>query len=115
VLADLFVPGSPPLLPGDAVGVEKVNKWREYLVQSLHVVEQVSEDTSLGCDFCFAIEPERVQTSDLDNFCVPAAQALGYALFGDVNQARRLVDLHAIKAAADVSNPLGTRVQVWAE
>lgn len=115
LLAHTFVPGSPPLWPGDSVGATKVMKWREHLVQSLQVTKQTDVSMPLGCDFHFAIEPDRMQTSDLDNFCVPAAQAVGCALFGDVNQARRLVDLHATKKEITGGNQLGTRVRVWPE
>jgi len=115
LLAHTFVPGSPPLWPGDSVGATKVMKWREHLVQSLEVAKQPDVSMALGCDFHFAVEPDRMQTSDLDNFCVPAAQAVGRALFGDVNQARRLIGLHATKMGVSGDNQLGTRVRVWQE
>jgi len=54
-----FVPGSPPLSPGDSAGATKVVEWREQLIQSLYVAKQADVDMLLGCNFRFAVPEPR--------------------------------------------------------
>lgn len=110
-LIDIFMPGSPPLWPGDSVGQQKVIEWRAALQRRVQIPDLLSNQ-SLTIDFQFIIEPVRFQTADLDNFCVPAAQAVVYAVFGHHRHAPRISDIHAIKVMARSENDIGVRVQI---
>lgn len=112
-LAHALVPGEPPLWPGDRAGAERVREWQALLQQRLQRPSSITSKTLLGVDFRFAISPQRMLISDLDNFCVPVAQAVCYVLFGDFRHPQNITELHATKALAPSSGELGTRVRVW--
>jgi hypothetical protein len=107
-----FVPGSPPLWPGDAAGQRKVNDNRIGYTQHLELIRQVPSDTYLGAWLQFVIEPERMGFSDLDNFCIPATQALCHHVYGQRNTTR-IVELQASKRAAGYGDPVGVHVAAW--
>ena len=111
--ADIDIPGSPPLWPGDARGQARVLQWREFAVERLASVRQsFRRDAKIGLHFGFRIEQSRLRTSDLDNFCIPAAQAVSYSLFGDGRRAN-ILELAATKQVARPDSDVGTRVRVW--
>ena len=59
----------------------------------------------------FQIEPERMKSSDLDNFCVPAAQAVVQAVFGDLNRGQSIQEISAEKVATSADS-YGVAVEV---
>ncbi len=113
VTARAFVSGSPPLWPGDNVGAEKVRRWREMLQAALQVIKPVHPGAALALDLRFVIEPDRMTSSDLDNFIVPAAQAVCFALFGSFRYPQSVVELHATKEAISAGQQPGVHVRVW--
>jgi 8-oxo-dGTP pyrophosphatase MutT (NUDIX family) len=118
-LADLFVPGSPPLYPGDQAGVIRVQTWKEafrqLLASQIHLPLDEASTARICAAFDFAIEPERMMRADLDNFCHPAALATGTLLLGQAFATRNVIAFHGTKRLATSLNPLGTRVRLWRE
>lgn len=119
LIVDLFVPGSPPLYPGDQAGVERVRAWREHLRQLLASRMPLpladAATTRLGAAFDFTVEPARMKTADLDNFCHPAALAVGALLLGQPFATRNLVALRGTKREATDMGSVGTRIRIWRE
>jgi hypothetical protein len=107
---DVFVPGSPPLWPGDGAGQRKVLAARELMRDAIPAGVQMP--SALCLDFTFMIEPARSKSSDLDNYCVPAAQNVCAVLYGNVRQGVVIVELTARKILADALRDVGTRIRV---
>ena len=108
---EAFIPGSPPLWPGDEAGQRKVVAWRTRRRAMLTPAVPPPCQTRLALAFRFQIEPERMNSSDLDNFCVPAAQAVVQALFGDLSCGPSIQEIAAEKVATSADNH-GVAVQV---
>jgi len=110
-VVEAFIPGSPPLWPGDEAGQQKVVQWRDRIKRVLRPSEPPNSQTQLAVTLRFQIESERMNTSDLDNFCVPAAQAVVQAVFGNL---RRGTAVEEIAAEKIVTSPdkYGVAVQV---
>ena len=108
---EAFIRGSPPLWPGDEAGQRKVEAWRTRSKAVLIPAVPPPSQTRLALAFRFQIEPERVNSSDLDNFCVPAAQAVVQALFGDLSRGPSVQEIAAEKVATSADN-CGVAVQV---
>jgi hypothetical protein len=95
------------------VGGQKEVAWREQLHRHLALPAPLGTDTLLAADLRFVIEPSRMRTSDLDNFVVPVAKALCYALFGTFRLPQRLIAVHATKEIATSPSDVGVQVTVW--
>jgi hypothetical protein len=106
-----FIPGSPPLWPGDKAGQQKVLEWRRRVERVLRPSMGPDPQTRLAITLRFQIEPGRMNTSDLDNFCVPASQAVVNALFGDFSHVAAVEKIAAEKVATS-PDQYGIRVQV---
>ena len=108
---EAFIPGSPPLWPGDDAGQQRVVQWRNRIKDMVRSIEPPDWRTRLSITLRFQIEPERMNTSDLDNFCVPASQAVVNALFGDLSH---VAAVEGIAAEKVVTKPdqCGVTVQV---
>lgn len=119
LLADVTVPGRPPLYPGDQTGVGKVRDWREafatQLAATLHQPLPDAATARLGAAFDFVIEHDKMEQADLDNFCHPAALAIGALLLGEKPVAQHVVTFRATKRAAATPDEIGTRVRLWRE
>jgi|GEM_PF-2492762 hypothetical protein len=111
---DVTIPGSPPLLPGDARGAAKVAAWHLQFKEGIRVQLPQAPTSNLDVRFDFIVEPNRFSTSDLDNFCVPAAQSVGIALGNNPARSDRIHRVTATKTLASVDVPAGTRVRVGA-
>jgi len=109
---DAFIAGSPVLWPGDAAGQAKVRAWREKLTAELDSSSRV-RCRELGAQFTFDIEPHRMTTSDIDNFCIPAAQSLCAGIHGDMRHAPAMTALYAAKRAAAPNASVGVHVRAW--
>ncbi len=103
-----FVRGSPPLLPGDRTGQQKVVAWRYQLQQQISALKHEPPTGPFSLSLSFHIESSRMLSSDLDNFCVPAAQAASLAMTGSFHSSAKLRRLAAEKTEA--KNSLGTQV-----
>ncbi len=103
------VPGSPPPWPGDAAGQARVLAWKETL--KTIAGHQPIAPCEVAAGFNFNVEAERFRRSDLDNFCVPAGQAICEVLFGGVGQQSRLVEIRSSKGLA--SGAPFTHVSAW--
>ncbi len=112
-IAELFVPGNVPPLSGDAAGQVRVIQWRGAIQAGVRMVQPVGPDTEISVAFDFGIEPNRARRTDIDNLCVPAAQAVCSAVFGDLRHGHKLVALRATKSVAGGFGALGTHVRIW--
>jgi hypothetical protein len=112
-LASLFLPGRPPLWPGDQAGQERVLRWRAQCAEVLRAPSPLAGGTLLYVALDFALEPARLRRADLDNLCVPAAQAVAFALFGDLRHAPSITSLRATKRPAGDTDAVGVQVSVW--
>jgi len=108
---EAFIRGSPPLWPGDEAGQRKVEAWRTRCKAMLTPTAPPPSQTRLALAFRFQIEPEGMNSSDLDNFCIPAAQAVVQALFGDLSSGPSIQEIAAEKVATSADN-YGVAVQV---
>jgi hypothetical protein len=109
-ILDLVVAGSPPVWASDGAGQRKVLAARELMRDAIPTGLQVP--TALCLDFTFTVEPARFMSSDLDNYCVPAAQNVCAVLYGNVRQGVVIVELTARKVLADALHDVGTRIRV---
>lgn len=98
--AEAFIPGSPPLWPGDQVGQQKVVDWRRRFQEYL-AFPPLPEHTLLDVSFVFDVETTRIERCDLDNLCVPAAQGVALAAFRDLKFVPRIQCIVADKNAAE--------------
>ena len=108
---DAFIPGSPPLWPGDQAGQRKVQAWRTLSRPMLTPSGCPPSQTRLGISLRFQIERGRMMSSDLDNFCVPAAQAVVQAVLGDLNRGQSIQEISAEKVATSADS-YGVAVEV---
>jgi hypothetical protein len=111
LLFDLDLPGSPPLWPGDHAGQVKVLAWREKLSALLGNSRILLSGARLAVDLRFQIEPSRFATSDIDNFVVPAAQAIAYGLTDSFRGATQIDEIRATKEVA--STGYCTRLRIF--
>lgn len=95
-----LVPGSPPLWPGDQAGQQKVVEWRNRIERMLKPSQPPNSQTRLAITLRFQVEPERMNSSDLDNFCVPAGQAVANAVFGSLRHVTAIEEIAAEKLVA---------------
>jgi hypothetical protein len=108
-LVAAFVPGRVPLWAAPEAGAPCYAAYK----QAFAGTPLLPPDQDVGAHWRFVIEPGRMRSADLDNFCVPAGIATCYALFGDLKHPQRLIELYATKEAAPTADALGTHVQVW--
>jgi hypothetical protein len=106
VLVDVSITGSPPLF---ATNAQKERAWREQLVAKVGNPIAVAPTTPLAASLVFNIEPSRMKSADLDNFCVPAMTALKVISLS----ARSVVELYATKRVAGESTELSTQMRIW--
>jgi len=93
-----------------AANMQKELEWRKLLQAQVGQPIDSKSTTQLATSIIFTIEPSRMKSTDLDNFCVPALtglKAIGLS-------ARNVVELHAIKQAADENTGISTQMRVWA-
>jgi hypothetical protein len=112
-LVAAIVPGEPPLWPGDAAGQVRVLDWRQraaVICGTAHIRPEGPVEAHLE----FVIGETRMRTSDLDNFCVPAGQALAAIAFGDSRSGTRIARMVASKRVAVGAELPHTRLEVFA-
>jgi hypothetical protein len=111
-LSSGWVPGDPPPWPGDAAGQRRVLAWRAALAASLPKPTEPPE--SIGVSFEFVVRKGEMQRTDLDNLCVPACQAVGLLVFGDLRHPNAIASIRATKRQASDPTSVGTKVEVRA-
>ncbi len=107
LLVDATIAGSPPLF---ASNMQKELAWRKRLRAQVMLPIAIPPTTRLAAGVIFTIEPSRMISADLDNFCVPAMTGLKTIALS----ARNVVELHAIKQIAGESDELSTQMRIWA-
>ena len=110
-VVDVDVPGSPPLWVNNKA---KELAWRADLIKRV-TKENPPSVNRFTADFQFRIEPEKMQSADIDNYVVPAAQSTTVAMLRSVYLGTKLTALSATKCVAGPDRPIGTRVRVWSD
>jgi len=105
-LFDVDIPGSPPFF---ATNAQEELAWREQLAAKVMTPIAVTPTTPLAASLVFTIEPSRMKSADLDNFCVPAMTGLKAISLS----ARNIVELYAAKQIANERTGLSTQLNIW--